>query len=89
MFTIEHQFDATVITIIDEGEAPLHEDIIIENHDEGVTVSQIDPDTDEPQFVHFSARQLQELSAALNLPEGIYRLREKRPGDDDTGVQST
>ena len=76
MFTIEHQFDATVVTLVDEGDAPLHEDIIIENHDAGVTISQVDPDTDEPQFVHFSLRQLQELRTALNLPEGLYRLRE-------------
>tara|TARA_R110002073_G_scaffold87564_3_gene207865 strand:- start:592 stop:849 length:258 start_codon:yes stop_codon:yes gene_type:complete len=84
MFTIEHQFDATVVTLVDEGDAPLHEDIIIENHDAGVTISQVDPDTDEPQFVHFSPRQLQELRAALNLPEGIYRLREKKPDGDQS-----
>lgn len=79
MFTIEHDFDATVITIIDEGPPPLHEDIVIENHDAGVTVSQVDPDTDEVHFVHFSPRQLQELRAALDLPEGIYRLRAVKP----------
>lgn len=89
MFTIEHQFDATVVTLVDEGDAPLHEDIIIENHDAGVTISQVDPDTDEPQFVHFSLRQLQELRAALNLPEGIYRLREIAPDGGEKGSQST
>ena len=26
MFTIEHEFDATVITLIDESDAPLRED---------------------------------------------------------------
>ena len=34
MFTIEHEFDATVITLIDESDAPLRED---------VTVSAFDP----------------------------------------------
>ena len=29
MFTIEHEFDATVITLVDEGEAPLREDATI------------------------------------------------------------
>ena len=82
MFTIEHEFDATVITIIDEGDAPLNEDIVIESHDDGATVSQVDPDTDEVMYVHFSMRQLQELSAALDLPEGVYRLRERRATDD-------
>lgn len=82
MFTIEHEFDATVITIIDEGEAPLNEDIVIESHEDGATISQVDPDTDQVMFVHFSMRQLHELRAALDLPEGVYRLRERQtPGD--------
>ncbi|GAB4264854.1 MAG: hypothetical protein Kow0013_12470 [Pararhodobacter sp.] len=75
MFTIEHTFDATVITLIDEGEAPLCEDVTIESHDAGVTLLQTDPDTDEVMVIHMSPRQVQELRAALNLPEGIYRLR--------------
>ncbi|MCB1396026.1 MAG: hypothetical protein KDK01_14305 [Rhodobacteraceae bacterium] len=75
MFTIEHEFDATVITLIDEGEAPLCEDVTIESHDAGVTLLQTDPDTDEVMVIHLSMRQLQELGAALDLPEGIYRLR--------------
>jgi len=74
MFTIEHEFDATVITLIDEGEAPLCEDVTIESHDAGVTLLQTDPDTDEVMVIHLSMRQLQELGAALDLPEGIYRL---------------
>lgn len=78
MFTIEHDFDATVITLIDEGDAPLNEDVVIESHDEGVTLTQVDPDTDEVMVINLSMRQLKELSAALNLPEGIYRLN--KPG---------
>ena len=27
MFTIEHEFDATVITLVDEGASPLREDV--------------------------------------------------------------
>ena len=74
MFTIEHQFDATVITLIDEGDDPLHEDVVIEAHDAGVSLTQVDPDTDEVSVVHLSMHQLKELRAALDLPEGIYRL---------------
>ncbi|MFN4101227.1 MAG: hypothetical protein ACK4GT_15765 [Pararhodobacter sp.] len=79
MFTIEHDFDATVITLIDEGEAPLNEDVVVESHDDGVTLTQVDPDTDEVMVVNLSMLQLKELGAALDLPEGIYRV--KRPGD--------
>lgn len=74
MFTIEHQFDATVITLIDEGDGPLHEDVVIEAHEAGVSLTQVDPDTDEVNVVHLSMHQLKELRAALDLPEGIYRL---------------
>jgi len=79
MFTIEHQFDATVITLIDEGDGPLHEDVVIESHDAGVTLTQVDPDTDEEMVVHLSMYQLKELRAALDLPEGVYRLNPRGP----------
>ena len=85
MFTIEHEFDATIITLIDEGEAPLAEDVTIESHDDGVMLTQLDPDTEEVQVIHLSMLQLRELAAALNLPEGVYRLRSGEGG----GVQSS
>ena len=28
MFTIEHEFDATVVTLVDDGKAPLQEEIV-------------------------------------------------------------
>lgn len=75
MFTIEHDFDATVITLVDEGAPPLREDVTIQAGEEGVTVEQLDPHTDHVQRITLSRVQLRDLSAALNLPEGIYRLR--------------
>lgn len=72
MFTIEHQFDATVITLIDEGSAPLAPDVIVEAYDDCVVIEQVD-DRDTPQRLTLSLRQVQDLAAALNLPEGIYR----------------
>lgn len=78
MFTIEHDFDATVITLIDEGERPgegLSEDVIIRAYEECVTVAQLDPETGEEVVVVLSSAQLRELAAALNLPEGAYRLQ--------------
>lgn len=75
MFTIEHEFDASVITLIDEGPAPLAEDVTITAFEDCVTVTQYDPQRDEVVTVTFSMTQLRELRAALNLPEGIYRLR--------------
>jgi len=78
MFTIEHEFDSTVITLIDEGERPaegLSEDVIIRAYEECVTVAQLDPETGDEVVVVLSAAQLRELAAALDLPEGAYRLQ--------------
>jgi hypothetical protein len=75
MFTIEHEFDATVITLVDEGAAPLHEDLTISAFEECVTLEQYDAHSDRVQKITLSDSQLRDLAAALDLPEGIYRIR--------------
>jgi hypothetical protein len=79
MFTIEHEFDATVITLVDEGDdtIPLQEDLTIEAYEECVVLRQIDPMTDEPVAITLSMSQLRDLAAALDLPEGSYRIEAK------------
>ena len=77
MFSIEHEFDATVITLVDEAEphgaaAPLQEDVIINAFEECVTVNQFDPRLNEMRTITLSMAQLRDLGAALNLPEGVY-----------------
>ena len=80
MFTIEHTFDATVITLVDEGEdAPLLEDVVINAFEDCVTVEQVDPQTDEVLRITLSTTQIRDLAAALNLPEGSYLLERKAP----------
>ena len=76
MFTIEHEFDATVITLVDEGAVPLQEDVVVNSFAECVTVEQFDPRTDSVVKVTLSPEQLRDLAAALDLPEGVYQLRE-------------
>ena len=78
MFTIEHDFDATVITLIDEGHAGLVEDVTINAFDDCVTLEQVDPVTHEPVRVVLSMAQLRDLAAALDLPEGSYRVEPKK-----------
>lgn len=73
MFTIEHEFDATVITLIDEGSAPLREDVTVQAFASEITFEQWDPRTDRINKITLSPDQLRDLTAALNLPEGIYR----------------
>ncbi|WP_426032590.1 hypothetical protein [Cypionkella sp. TWP1-2-1b2] len=81
MFTIEHEFDATVITLVDEGEpdSPLQEDITIDAFAECVVLRQMDQMTDEVVAITFSIGQLRDLAAALDLPEGSYRIEPKQP----------
>lgn len=84
MFTIEHDFDATIITLVDELPRgpndltrPLNEDVIIQTFDDRVVVEQFDPDTQELCQIVLTIEQLEELRAALNLPEGNYRLERR------------
>lgn len=74
MFTIEHEFDATVITLIDEGAPDLTEDVTISAFEECVTLEQLDARTGQPVVVTLSMGQVNDLLAALDLPEGSYRL---------------
>lgn len=74
MFTIEHDFDASVVTLVDEGETPLQDDITIAAFAECVTLEQHDMRTDRTHKITFSLQQLRDLAAALDLPEGAYRL---------------
>ncbi|MEL6619378.1 MAG: hypothetical protein AAFY39_18300 [Pseudomonadota bacterium] len=75
MFTIEHEFDSTVITLVDDGKAPLQEDVIVNSFAECVTIEQYDPRTDQVTKVTLSPEQVRDLAAALDLPEGVYQLR--------------
>lgn len=81
MFTIEHEFDATVITLVDEtgpGGGQPNEDVVILTFDDSVVVEQMEPGGDGVARIVLSLRQLDELRAALNLPEGQYRLVPRR-----------
>ena len=85
MFTIEHDFDATVITLVDDPAPHRQEDVIVNAVEECVTIEQLEPTTDRLQRITLSPAQLRDLSAALNLPEGVYRLRPGKPKDSAKG----
>ena len=75
MVTIEHEFDSTVVTLVDEGPAPLREDVTITAFEDRVTVEQLDPATDAVILITLSPAQVRDLRAALDLPEGVYQAR--------------
>ncbi|MEL7106638.1 MAG: hypothetical protein AAGM21_12015 [Pseudomonadota bacterium] len=75
MFTIEHEFDATVITLIDEAKGHRQEDVTINAFEDCITIEQLEPQTDRLQRVTLSLAQVADLVAALDLPEGFYQLK--------------
>lgn len=75
MFSIEHEFDSTVVTLVDEGQGALQEDVIVNAFEECITVEQFDPRTDQMYKLTLSITQVNDLAAALNLPEGVYKLK--------------
>ena len=82
MFSIEHEFDCSVVTLVDEGAETLGEDVKIHAFEECVTLEQYDPRTDSMMKITLSMSQLRDLSAALNLPEGVYTLDRISPTSD-------
>jgi hypothetical protein len=79
VFSIEHDFDATVITLVDEGAPNLQEDVTISAFEDCIVIEQLDPRTDMVERITLSIAQLKDLSAALDLPEGVYqRVRESK-----------
>ena len=77
MFTIEHDFDATVITLIDDPAVYRQEDVTINAFDDCVTLEQVEPGTDRVARITLSTSQVRDLFAALDLPEGSYRIAER------------
>lgn len=75
MFTIEHDYDSTVVTLVDDGEVPLREDVMISAFEDCINVTQINPRSNLPVTITMSMAQLRDLSLALDLPEGSYRFR--------------
>ncbi len=77
MFTIEHEFDASIVTLVDEEGPHLKEDVVIAVFEDCVTIRQFDARLGEDQVVTLSMAQVRDLQAALDLPEGSYRLKKK------------
>ena len=75
MFTIEHDFDATVVTLIDEPAPYRQEDVTITAFEDCITIEQADASDDTIRKITLSPAQLADLTAALNLPEGVYKRR--------------
>lgn len=72
MFTIEHEFNATVITLIDDVAARREEDVRIALQEDKTIIEQVDKKTGAVKRITLSEAQLSDLVASVNLPEGAY-----------------
>lgn len=75
MFTIETEFDKTVVTTIDDkGDL---EDVILEVLDDGsIDILQYNEYYQAYAFIHMSGHQWLDLLAAMRSTDGAYRLAE-------------
>ena len=74
MFSIEHEFDSTVVTLVDENKAHLQEDVVINLFEDCITIEQYDERSDRVQKITLSIDMAEDLAAALDLPEGVYKI---------------
>ena len=74
MFSIEHEFDSTVVTLVDEKGAHLQEDVVINLFEDCITIEQYDERSDRMQKITLSIDMAEDLAAALDLPEGVYKI---------------
>ncbi|MFX4300233.1 hypothetical protein [Pseudosulfitobacter pseudonitzschiae] len=75
MFSVEHKFDKTTVTLMDEGGAELREDVILDLHADGAQIEQLDPETGGMKVIELSAEQIESLLAAVDASEGVYHRR--------------
>lgn len=75
MFTVEHESDQTVVTILDTtGQM---EDIEVIFDDSGVWVRQFDTQRNEYELIFMMHNQWDSLLASLHCKEGTYLLKDK------------
>ena len=79
MFSIEHKFNTTVITLGEEGTTPLQEDVNVNGLEECITVQRYNLCHDHMQMVTLSIAQMHDLVAAISLPEGSIRAVRPNP----------
>jgi hypothetical protein len=70
MFTIEHEFESTVITTLDqEGQ---HEDVEVHLDNESIFIRQWSEELQTFDLIELSMQQLKDIITAVDLPEGAY-----------------
>lgn len=73
MFSVEHEFDSTTITVLDDsGE---EEDVAVILFDDVVYIRQYLADTDAAAIIQLTPKMFTEIMLAWNSAEGSYIVR--------------
>lgn len=78
MYTVEHEFDATIITVLDE--AGIYEDVEVVLDEETVYMRQWDEDLGKYEMLILSYQQFLDIAASLHSKEGMFKV-ERQPND--------
>ena len=72
MFTVEHEYDATIIRSLDE--TGTHEDVEVIMDDTIVYLRQWDVDLNKYEMVVMQYQQLLDIAASLHTTEGLHKI---------------
>jgi exosome complex RNA-binding protein Rrp4 len=84
MFTVEHEYDSTVIISLDETDSYNDIEVIVGDNG-GVYIRQFDDDLNQYEMVYCSFQQLLDILAAINTSEGMHFIKVERRQDDSRG----
>ena len=73
MFSVEHEFDSTTVTILDDSGD--EEDVAVILFDDVVYIRQYLADTDAAAIISMTPKMFNELMAAWNSGDGSYVMR--------------
>jgi hypothetical protein len=72
MFSVEHEFDSTTITVLDDsGE---QEDVAVVLFDDIIYIRQYVEDTDLASIITMTPKMFEEIMVAWNKSDGSYQL---------------
>jgi len=83
MYTVEFEKDAAVITILAEDDSQEDVEIIVGGDDDNVWIRQYQEYKNEYDILCMTWQQLLDITAALNSPEGMFRVARKKGNQNE------
>jgi len=83
MYTVEFEKDAAVITILAEDDSQEDVEIIVGGDGDNVWIRQYQEYKNEYDILCMTWQQLLDITAALNSPEGMFRVARKKGNQNE------